>query len=121
MRLGDLDAAKSRLLNYYPCVNEDTHKSNYMGDTLMSYEVVDMIQDCIDNTPTIDPVHAAGACYCWECKHATEPTPLGWYMCEFMGRIVYNDDFCSYGKPKEGNTCQNNMQNRQPMKQSWKK
>lgn len=52
-------------------------------------------------TPPNDPVHAAGACYCWECKHATEPTPLGWYMCEFMGRIVYNDDFCSKGERKE--------------------
>lgn len=52
-------------------------------------------------TPPNDPVHAAGACYCRECKHATEPTPLGWYMCEFMGRIVYNDDFCSYGEPKD--------------------
>ena len=21
----------------------------------------------IKNTPTIDPIHAAGGCYCWEC------------------------------------------------------
>ena len=42
MRLGDLEAARRLLLNYYPCVNENTHKSNYMGDTLMSYEVADM-------------------------------------------------------------------------------
>lgn len=56
MRLGDLDVAKSLLLNYYSCVNENTHKSNYMGDTLMSYEVAGMIEDCIENTPTIDAV-----------------------------------------------------------------
>lgn len=55
MRLGDLDAAKERLFSYYPCVNENTHKSNYMGDTLMSYEVADMIEDCLDGIPTIDP------------------------------------------------------------------
>ena len=55
MRLGDLDAAKERLLSYYSCVNENTHKSNYMGDTLMSYEVADMIEDCLEGTPTIDP------------------------------------------------------------------
>lgn len=97
MRLGDLDAAKSRLLNYYPCVNEDTHKSNYMGDTLMSYEVVDMIQDCIDNTPTIDPVHAAGACYCWECKWIEKCM----HHKEEEGGIFEPDDFCSYGEPKE--------------------
>lgn len=55
MRLGDLDAAKERLFSYYSCVNENTHKSNYMGDTLMSYEVADMIEDCLDGIPTIDP------------------------------------------------------------------
>lgn len=55
MRLGDLDAAKERLFSYYSCVNENTHKSNYMGDTLMSYEVADMIEDCLEGTPTIDP------------------------------------------------------------------
>lgn len=55
MRLGDLDAEKERLFSYYSCVNENTHKSNYMGDTLMSYEVADMIEDCLDGIPTIDP------------------------------------------------------------------
>ena len=105
MRLGDLDAAKSRLLNYYPCVNEDTHKSNYTGDTLMSYEVVDMIQDCIDNTPTIDPVHAAGACYCGECRCFYSPEkPWGRFgECRRCGvsRPVMHSDFCSQGEPKD--------------------
>ena len=55
MRLGDLDEAKKKLFSYYSFVNENTHKSNYMGETLMSYEVADMIDDCMDNTPTIDP------------------------------------------------------------------
>lgn len=55
MRLGDLDEAKKKLFSYYSFVNENTHKSNYMGETLMSYEVADMIEDCMDNTPTIDP------------------------------------------------------------------
>ena len=55
MRLGDLDAAKERLFSYYSCVNENTHKSNYMGDTLMSYEVADMIEDCLDGIHAIEP------------------------------------------------------------------
>ena len=66
MRLGDLEVARRLLLNYYPCVNEDTHKSNYMGDTLMSYEVADMIEDCIENTPTISAVPVVR---CRECKY----------------------------------------------------
>lgn len=103
MRLGDLDAVKSRLLNYYPCVNEDTHKSNYTGDTLMSYEVVDMIQDCIDNTPTIDPVHAAGACYCRECKYfdPDENIAPNTGSCSFVEMVRFFDDFCSKGERKE--------------------
>lgn len=55
-RYGDLDALKNRMFNYYECVNETTGKSNYRGETLMNYEVADMIEDCIDNAPTADVV-----------------------------------------------------------------
>ena len=99
MRLGDLDVAKSLLLNYYPCVNEDTHKSNYMGDTLMSYEVADMIEDCIENTPTINPVHAAGGCYCFECKKFDHDGGTG--FCNQWGKWTLCSDFCSRGKKIE--------------------
>lgn len=106
MRLGDLDAAKSLLLNYYPCINEDTNKSNYMGDTLMSYEVADMIEDCIENTPTVDAVPVVR---CRECKHfnlithecenellSTDHEGGASYSLNF-----YDDDFCSYGELRE--------------------
>lgn len=53
------DALKSRMLNYYDCVNENTGKENYRGETLMAYEVADMIEDCIDNAPTADVVPRA--------------------------------------------------------------
>ena len=100
MRLGDLDAAKSLLLNYYPCVNENTAKHNYMGDTLMSYEVADMIEDCIENTPTIDPIKAAGGCRCGECKHY-DPD-IGVKCTSLYGLTEPDeDDFCSYGEPRE--------------------
>ena len=32
----------------------------------------DLLKQCFDESPTIDPVHAAGACYCWECRFADE-------------------------------------------------
>ena len=101
MRLGDLEVARRLLLNYYPCVNEDTHKSNYMGDTLMSYEVADMIEDCIENTPTIDAVPVVR---CRECKHYKD---LGTYYrlmdCTHRDGLTNpdEDDFCSYGQRKE--------------------
>ena len=50
----DADELKSRMLNYYDCVSESTDKSNYRGETLMNYEVADMIEDCIDNAPAAD-------------------------------------------------------------------
>lgn len=99
MRLGDLEVARRLLLNYYPCVNEDTHKSNYMGDTLMSYEVADMIEDCIENTPTIDAVPVVR---CLNCKYKG----VLWRetICEHPNGMLHKvkpDDFCSYGKRKE--------------------
>lgn len=112
MRLGDLEVARRLLLNYYPCVNEDTHKSNYMGDTLMSYEVADMIEDCIENTPTIDAVPVVR---CQECKHYHSDT--GW--CDQLSyfqtpdgepcspaksmdwKMFQENDYCSMGQRKE--------------------
>lgn len=96
MRLGDLDAAKSLLLNYYPCVNENTHKSNYMGDTLMSYEVADMIEDCIENTPTIDAVPVVR---CRNCRHAwVVPSLPGEMYCRMIGVITPPDGYCHRGE-----------------------
>lgn len=37
------------MFNYYECVGESAKGRRYKGDTLMDYEVVDMIEDCIDN------------------------------------------------------------------------
>ena len=44
------------------------------------------------NTPTIDPVHAANACYCKECWYYTE-----WGECKEFGDIMKPDEFCSRG------------------------
>lgn len=50
----DADVLKDKMFNYYDCVNRNTGKGNYNGETLMNYEVADMIEDCIDNAPTVD-------------------------------------------------------------------
>ena len=104
MRLGDLDAAKSLLLNYYPCVNENTHKSNYMGDTLMSYEVADMIEDCIENTPTIDAVPVVRCRECTHYKICDEWKNGKRMLCEIHHHSYLDHDgdnhFCSWGQRK---------------------
>lgn len=48
------DVLKDKMFNYYDCVNRNTRKGNYKGETLMNYEVADMIEDCIDNAPNAD-------------------------------------------------------------------
>lgn len=52
----DAERLRDSMLNYYQCVHESSIGRMYQGDTLMDYEVVDMIEDCIDNAPSADVV-----------------------------------------------------------------
>lgn len=61
----------------------------------------------IDKQPEIDPIHAAGGCYCKECKyHEDEVYPEGeWEVhdneecwCNLWDDVVSLNGFCSYGK-----------------------
>lgn len=99
----DADVLKSRMFNYYECVNENTGKSNYNGETLMNYEVADMIEDCIENAPTADVVEVVR---CKDCIYS--------FMSISGEKVLYcdmhpsddhlgldKDHFCSYGERKE--------------------
>lgn len=48
------------LFSYYDCVNENTTKENYKGETLMAYEVADMIEDCCENAKAVVPERMKG-------------------------------------------------------------
>ena len=57
--------------------------------------------------PTVDPVHAAGGCYCRECKHYEEVTAVYGkdMVCTNQGCMKVAklpDDFCSRGERSEG-------------------
>ena len=57
MRLGDLDALQRRVCGAKcGCEHEDCGNE---GDCEFDFFIF--------WTPAIDPVHAAGGCYCWEC------------------------------------------------------
>ena len=56
-RLIDANALRKQMFSYYGCVNENSSKEYYRGETLMNYEVADLIEDCIDNAPTVDAVY----------------------------------------------------------------
>lgn len=54
------------------------------------------IDALLDNCPTIDPVHAAGACYCRECKHWQEH----YDYCKEFAAERNQGDFCSCGEKR---------------------
>ena len=102
-RLIDADAAKIRFANYREdCINED--------DINTADVFADVVSE-LDEFPTIDPVHASGACYCRECtywnRHDDIP-PNGrfpdWGYCSKMldsdseiEITTLENDFCSFG------------------------
>ena len=64
---------------------------------LMGYEVADMIEDCIENTPTIDAVPVVR---CWECSHSQK------YLDDELFCLCFEDvvplyGYCYKGKRKE--------------------
>lgn len=72
-------------------------------------------RSCIDGMPNIDPVHAAGGCYCWECDswceemkkgridlgNATAPCSVWSDQENGHTRYTRHSDFCSYGCREE--------------------
>ena len=80
-----------------------------LEDTKRERIMLGKIIDHIENQPTIDPIHAAGACYCRECEYYMER------ICRFyspkraltpchtklLNVYMKPDDFCSYGSRRE--------------------
>ena len=61
-------------------------------------KAIDLAYGMAENAPTIDPVHAAGVCYCRECRNYNKPR-LEW--CSHHMDRENPDDFCSWGKRRE--------------------
>ena len=59
--------------------------------------------EAISNAPEVDPVHAAGGCYCRECE-LRKDNIYGSYCGRYTqeARSVEPDGFCSYGRRREG-------------------
>ena len=53
----------------------------------------------IRQSPTIDPVHAAGGCYCFECEKFGHDSGPG--FCNQWGKWTLCSDFCRRGKKIE--------------------
>lgn len=61
-------------------------------------KAIDLAYGMAENAPTIDPMHASGACYCRECRNYNKPR-LGW--CSHHMDRENPDDFCSWGQRRE--------------------
>lgn len=67
------------------------------------------LKEILAEQPTIDPVYAAGGCYCREClKKDTESCPMVEfeYVCpgdtqRTLFTANYDDGFCNYGERRD--------------------
>lgn len=55
----------------------------------------------VQNAPTIDPVHAAGGCYCRECHFYTDGRCFNPSVSRLGSPRRKPDDWCNYSKQKE--------------------
>lgn len=67
------------------------------------YKIFEILIKRLSQEPTIDPVHAAGACYCNECRFACigGNEAESWCYCKMTNRNINLTDFCSYGQRRE--------------------
>ena len=93
MRMIDADTMMKTIKIHHYLLSEKRNSTDYGMFTVG-------IQQAVDEQPTIDPVHTAGACYCWECKWIEKCM----HHHEEVGGIFGPDDFCSYDELKEGRT-----------------
>lgn len=93
----------TRLIDYQAAV--DRYYTEFEKQDICDWEQDrDLLKQCFDESPTIDPVHAAGACYCRECKHYD-------HGCCVVKRYIGDDHiismpqdgFCSFGRRREEN------------------
>lgn len=89
MRLGDLDDLYKKFKDT-PCDNDDARAHNQIA------------RYYIRHAPTIDPVRAAGGCYCRECRFGRRPCAVdmqdGYVYCQEQSKYKELDSFCSDGE-----------------------
>lgn len=97
MRLIDADRIK-RLVHEYMGDYSNAPTRMTVCKTILS-----MLGDKTQ-VPTIDPIHAAGGCYCQECAKFSRYTKnnLTFGICKRHNSEVGENDFCSYGERKDG-------------------
>lgn len=70
-------------------------------ESLSDHETVSGVLTKLSKQPTIDPIRAAGGCYCFECERKNT-TACPAYDAPFI-RTSLRIKFCSEGRRKEAN------------------
>ena len=81
-------------------INADKFILALMDASLSSVDE-DTILDLVDSVPTVDAVVVTR---CKDCKHAyinSFSAAPGEALCTLSGKPMQQDDFCSYGEPKD--------------------
>lgn len=68
------------------------------GKTMAMYE--QLFRKRVELAPTIDPVHAAGGCYCRECVFLQQDRHGLWCFRDYENPLNL-DGFCSYGERRD--------------------
>lgn len=93
MRLIDADKLKKEFISWLP---KDQQTYDCDIDPIENIAVSAIME--IDDAPTIDPIHAAGGCYCRECRYH-ETTEGGKDYCDLRESACIR--FCGDGKRKD--------------------
>lgn len=84
-------------------IDATTLKAEFTGNFSETYTPA-QIKALIDTASEIDPVHAAGGVYCWECKFA-QKRGYGYLFCTNGNRKYAgwckDNEFCSRGEKRE--------------------
>ena len=93
MRLIDADIKVSDYIETWQCECSENDTQTVMAVEDLQY------------LPTIDPIHAAGGCYCRECCFGRKPNSAdmqdGYVYCQQQSKYKELDAFCSDGEPME--------------------
>lgn len=96
MRIGDLDALEAKFIE--------------LGNIITSYDGAASSAYVVNKAPAIDPVHAAGGCYCQECVRWEPDGSYGldldgvrhpYGACNATHCFSRDDHFCGHGRQKE--------------------
>ena len=64
-----------------------------------AYYLTNYAMRILQEAPAVDAVEVVR---CWKCKYHEDTDVTGFKYCRLHSKIVRYNDFCSYGKRKEG-------------------